>query len=62
MLTMLYCQLRAELTPIAWQTNSPASPPHDFVMPTNYRPVTPVYFPRSPAYSPSQSPISIDSD
>ena len=54
--------LRAELTPIAWQTNPPASPPHDLVMPDNYRPATPVYYPTSPAYSPRHSPINIDSD
>ena len=54
--------LRAELTLLAWQTNPPASPPHDFVMPANYRPATPVYSPASPAYSPRHSPINIGID
>ena len=53
---------RAELTPIAWQTNPPASPPHDFVMPANYRPASPAFSLTSPAYSPRHSPINIDSD
>ena len=54
--------LRAELTPIAWQTNPPASPSHNFVVPDNYRPTTPIYSPTSPAYSPRHSPIQIDSE
>ena len=54
--------LRAELTPIAWQTNPPASPPDNFEVPDNYRPSTPIYSAASPAYSPRQSPIQIDSD
>ena len=55
-------QLIAELTPIAWQTNPSACPPHNFVMPTNYSPATSVYSPRSPSYSLRHSPINIDSD
>ena len=44
-------QLRAELTVLGGSD----SPPPNFVMPTNYSPA-------SPAYSPSLSPINIDSD
>ena len=51
-------QLRAELTLLGVSD----SPPHDFVISTNYTPSTPVYSPTSPAYSPSQSPININSD
>ena len=51
-------QLRAELTLLGGSD----SPPHDFVMPTNYTPSTPVYSPTSPAYSPRHSPININSD
>ena len=51
-------QLRAELTLLGGS----GSPSHDFVMPTNYTPSTPVYSPTSPAYSPSQSPFNINSD
>ena len=40
-------QLRAELKLLGGSD----SPPHDFVMPTNYIPSTPVYSPASPAYS-----------
>ena len=54
--------LRAELTPLAWQTNPPASPFHNIVMSANYRPATPVYSPTSPDYSPRHSPININSD
>ena len=50
-------QLRAELT--AWRSDSP---PPNFVMPTNYALASPRYSSASPAYSPSQIPINIDSD
>ena len=53
--------LRAELTPVSWLTNPPASPQHVSV-PDNYSPATPIYSPTSPDYSPSQSPIHIDSE
>ena len=52
-------QLRAELALPAWCTNSMASPPHDFVMPANYTPASPMYSPTSPDYRPRHSPITI---
>ena len=54
--------LRAELTPIAWLTNPPASPPQNLGVSDNYRPATPIYSPTSPDYSPSQSPVHVVSD
>ena len=54
--------LRADLAPIAWLTNPPASPPQDFVVSDNYRPATPIYSPTSHDYSPSQSPVHEISD
>ena len=44
--------LRAELTPVVWINNPPASPQHVHV-PDNYSPATPIYSPASPDYSPS---------
>ena len=56
-------QLRDELAFPAWLSNSMASPPHDFVVPADYSPASPVYSPTSPAYSHRHSPITIsDSD
>ena len=56
-------ELRAELALPAWLSNSMASPPHDFVMPADYSPASPVYSLSSPAYIPRDSPITIsDSD
>ena len=52
-------QLRAELALPAWCTNSMANPPHNFVMPANYTPASPIYSPTSPDYSPRHSPITI---
>ena len=52
-------QLRAELTVLEGSD----SPPPNFVMPTDYTPSIPRYSSMSsPAYSPSMSPINIDSE
>ena len=53
--------LRAELTPVLWLTNPPASLQHVSV-PDNYSPATPIYSPPSPDYTPSQITIHIYSE
>ena len=53
--------LRAELTPVSGLANPLASPQHVSV-PDNYSPATIIYLPTSPDYSPSQSPMNIDSE
>ena len=60
-LTKSIDDLRAQLlTPVGLSTNSPANYPQH--VPANYRPATPTYSLTSPDYSPSMSPVHVDTD
>ena len=51
-------QVRAELNLLGGAD----IPPADFIMPTDYYPATPRYFPASPSVSPNMSPLTINTD
>ena len=55
-------ELRAELIPVGWLTIPPASHPQHVNVPANYRPATSIYPPTSFYYSPSQSPVHVESE
>ena len=55
-------ELRSQLLTPRGMSTSPVSSPQHVHVPDNCRPATPIYSPTSPDYSPSISPVHIDTD
>ena len=54
-------ELRSQLLTPRGMSTSPVSSPQNVHVPDNYRPAIPIYSPTSPDYSPSISPVHVDS-